>query len=132
MTDMLVWTDEKMALGHAGIDQTHREMVGLINAVAAADKAAFAAAFARLVCHTEEHFALEKELMEQCQDPARREHKHQHAELLGELAALERRVGRGQLQLARAFVAERLPEWLQSHATSMDSMMAARLNADPH
>ena len=104
-------------------------MVDLINSVAEADKAAFPAAFQRLVSHTEEHFALEQKLMEISADPARQEHEHQHTKLLGELAALELRVKRGQLQLARAFVAERLPEWLRSHTSSMDSMLAAHLKS---
>lgn len=125
----LYWTDEKMALGHEAMDQTHRETVDLINSVVEADKAAFPAAFARLVRHTQEHFAFERELMEQSQDPARQEHEHQHIKLLGELAALESRVNRGQITLARAFVAERLPEWLLSHAASMDAMLAAHLKA---
>lgn len=125
----LVWTDEKLALGHREMDLAHREMVGLIDSVATADKMAFSAAFARLLQHTREHFDLEQRLMEQSNDPARLEHEHQHAKLLGELTALERRVKRGQLQLARAFVAERLPEWLVSHATSMDSMLAAHIKS---
>ena len=126
----VVWTDEKMALGNDDIDQTHREMVDLINAAVEADKTAFPQAFERLVRHTEEHFALERQLMEQSRDPARREHEHHHAKLLGELAALESRVKRGQQMFARSFVAERLPEWLHSHATSMDAMLAAHLKSD--
>ena len=129
--NLLVWTDEKMALGHADIDRTHREMVALINHVAAADKTAFAEAFQSLIAHTTAHFALEQDLMERSGDPGRREHEHHHAKLLGELAAIERQVKRGQLKLARAFVAERLPEWLESHAASMDSVLVAHLQQKP-
>lgn len=127
---VLVWTDEKMALGREDIDLAHREMVDLINTVAEADKTAFPAAFQRLIAHTEEHFALEQKLMEISADPAHREHENQHAKLLGELAALERQVKRGQLKIARSFVAESLPEWLRSHTASMDSMLAAHLASE--
>lgn len=123
----IVWSDEQMCLGREDMDETHREMVDLINLVAEADKATFAQKFAQLVEHTHQHFAHEAELMAKSGDPALKEHDHQHAKLLGELAGLQRRVERGQITFARAFVAERLPEWLQLHATSMDSMLAAHL-----
>ena len=124
---VLVWSDEQMGLGRQDMDDTHREMVDLINRVAEAGKETFAERFGELVAHTHQHFAHELELMQTSGDPAQKEHEHQHAKLLGELAAMQARVNRGQFTMARAFVAERLPEWLQLHAASMDSMLAAHL-----
>ncbi len=124
---VLVWSDEQMGLGRQDMDDTHREMVDLINRVAEAGKESFAQRFGELVAHTHQHFAHELELMQASGDPAQKEHEHQHAKLLGELAAMQARVNRGQFTMARAFVAERLPEWLQLHAASMDSMLAAHL-----
>ena len=126
---VVVWSDEKMCLGRQDMDDTHREMVDLINRVAEAGKETFAQRFGELVTHTHQHFAHELELMQRSGDPAQKEHEHQHAKLLGEMAAMQTRVDRGQIKMARAFVAERLPEWLLLHAASMDSMLAAHLKS---
>ncbi|MEN2495190.1 MAG: Bacteriohemerythrin [Hyphomicrobiaceae bacterium hypho_1] len=126
--NVLVWINEKMALGHENIDQAHKEIIDLINVVAKANSKTFSNAFTDLVCYTREHFEFEQKLMELHQDPARREHKYQHTKLLGELSALEKQVKRGQFKLARSFVTVRLPEWLDAHTSSMDSMLVAHLN----
>lgn len=125
----MAWSDEALALGHAEMDRTHREMVELMNAAAAAGPAGFAAAFADLDAHTRAHFAREETMMAECGDPAAREHRQEHAKLLAEFAHMTGRIAQGRTRFARAFVADRLPEWLATHAGSMDSLLAARLKA---
>lgn len=123
------WSDDTMRLGREDMDDTHREMIRLINVAIEADNANFAAAYRALVEHTNVHFAHESDLMQTHADPARKEHEHQHAKLLGELAGISRRVVKGQYKFARAFLRERLPEWFVIHAASMDSMLAAHLKS---
>lgn len=127
MTGVIEWSDDAMALGRDDMDQTHKEMIDLLNAAAEASNQDFPAAFDALFDHTRAHFDHEAELMEQSGDPARKEHEHQHRKLIGEFEMLQRRVAKGQIKMARAFVRERVPEWFLLHAASMDSMLAAHL-----
>lgn len=119
---------EGLAVGHADMDATHREMVALMDVAAAADKAGFPAAFTALLAHTRDHFAAEERMMAESGDPAVAEHTSHHAKLINELEQLETRVAAGRAMMAKAFIRERLPEWLQTHATGMDSMLAHHLN----
>lgn len=125
---VILWADETLALGQAEMDRTHHEMVDLINAAADAGDA-FPALFARLAEHTRAHFAREEAMMAACGDPAAKEHRQEHAKILAEFDFMARRIAQGRVSFARAFVRERLPDWLPLHAASMDSLLAARMKA---
>ena len=122
----LEWS-ERLELGRSDMDDTHREMIDLMNAAAAAGKAAFPAAFSALLDHTRDHFAAEEAMMAKSGDPAATEHAQQHAKLLGEMAQLQKRVDAGRVTFARAFIRDRLPDWLVTHAQHMDSLLASHL-----
>jgi len=119
--------DGRYRLGVDSMDATHRELVDLVNRLAASDKPGFAAGFAELVAHTREHFAAEERLMQECRFPAIAEHRGEHARVLGELERFASQVASGRTQLARAYLVEMIPPWFDQHAATMDSALAACL-----
>ena len=118
---------QEFELGVKSMDGTHREFAALVNALALAQGCDFVHLFTTLVDHTERHFAREKELMEQSGFPAIREHLDEHERILGELNQCKRKVCKGSLPFAKAYVKDRLPEWFHLHLATMDSALAAHL-----
>ena len=114
-------------LGLAEMDETHREFAELVNTLAEAKGKAFEGLFNQLCDHTQQHFQNEKELMLQSPFPAFAEHEAEHQRILGELAQYRRRVNKGAIPFARAYVTERLPEWFHLHLATMDSALAFHL-----
>lgn len=119
--------DSKYHLGHDQMDKTHLEFIALVNLLHQADKAEFIQLFQKLIEHTEAHFNAEKELMEDSAFPAIREHNDEHARVIGEMYRFGRMLEKGSTQMARAYVRERLPDWFNLHAATMDSALAAHL-----
>jgi hemerythrin-like metal-binding protein len=119
--------DNAYQLGHAQMDQTHREFVDLVNRLEDCDQATFIVGFQTLLMHTAAHFAAEQLLMEQSGFPATAEHTGEHQRVLGQLQQMLRRIERGSTVMARAFVREQLPGWFKLHAITMDSALAAHL-----
>lgn len=121
--------ESRFLLGVPAMDRSHREMADLVNRMAESTDASFAYLFPDLVSHTRAHFASEEVLMKDSRFPATSEHKAEHARVLGELDAFEKRLAGGRLALARAYVKERLPEWFALHIATMDSALAAHLTS---
>lgn len=124
---LLDWSDPRFTLGHAEMDETHREFVALVNALDGVADGEFRRRFTELCAHTAGHFAREEALMDETRFPSAAEHKDEHRKVLGEMEQFRRRVERGVLPLGRAYVRERLPEWFALHAATMDSALAAHL-----
>jgi len=118
--------DERMALGVAAMDATHREFVDMAEALLQAGDDEFPALFAQLAEHTRRHFEAEGKLMKACRFSAIGEHHGEHLRVLGELAHFSRSVAAGRLGLARDY-ARGLPDWFGTHLTTMDAALAARL-----
>ena len=119
--------DQRYVLGHALMDQTHREFVDLVNRLAEVRGDDFAALYAELVAHTRAHFDAEEALMVQSGFPAINEHRADHARVLGDLDRFGERLGGVRAQMARAYVTDQLPRWFDQHAATMDSALAAHL-----
>jgi hemerythrin len=109
------------------LDATHREFAELVNALAEANGNAFVQLFTRLCEHCTAHFAREKELMQSSAFPSLAEHDSEHQRILGELKQYQRKVNKGAISFARAYVKDRLPEWFQLHLSTMDSALAYHL-----
>ncbi len=109
------------------IDAAHVEFVALLNQMPSASNAKFAQLFARLQLHTEQHFNEENALMEQSHFPAMAEHKADHLRVLGELNQFRKRLDKGLVAFARAYVCEKLPGWFTLHIATMDSALLAHL-----
>jgi len=110
------------------VDEMHLEFASLVNELAVAKGNDFVELFARLYDHCQTHFAREKELMEAGHYSSLAEHDSEHQRILGEMKQYQRKVNKGAITFARAYVKERLPEWFQLHLSSMDSALAFHLN----
>lgn len=114
-------------LGDAAIDATHREFLELCVAAGQTQGAAFGAAFQHLLEHTRAHFAAEEARMQVSGYPALGEHRAHHRQLLGDMERLGQRASAGRPAMARAWLAETLPQWFDLHARTMDSALIAHL-----
>lgn len=126
---MLNWKPELHAVGVTEMDATHEDFVRELAALTKAGDEDFPHLFHALGLHTRAHFENEGRLMRTCRFPAIGEHESEHQRILGELAMIGRGVARGNLGLARAYVAIGLPDWFSKHLVTMDSALAARLKA---
>lgn len=111
------------------IDQDHQTFVSLLNQLDAAGNDEFPRLFQHLFEHTEQHFAMENQLMRDSRFPAEAEHAGEHQRVLGEFKQFKSRVDKGMLAFGRSFVRERLPQWFVLHLSTMDSALAAHIQA---
>ncbi len=126
---VLTWHPEVHALGVAEMDATHQEFVRELAALQRAGDEDFPRLFDELVQHLRAHFDNESRLMRECRFPPIAIHEGEHRRVLGEVASIGRSVARGQLGLARAYVAVGMVEWFHNHLATMDSALAACLKA---
>lgn len=114
-------------LEHGELDDMHMEFAQLVNGLADANGNPFVELFARLCEHSKVHFDREKDLMQASAYPSLAEHDGEHQRILGELKQYQRKVNKGAISFARAYVKDRLPEWFHLHLTTMDSALAFHL-----
>ena len=118
---LLAWTDE-LAVGHATLDDTHREFVAQLNRVGAAADSVLLAAIDEFIAHTEAHFSQEEQWMDAIEFPPRGCHRGEHEKVLETVREVRKRVAAGEYRLGRT-LAEALAEWFPQHALSMDSIL---------
>ena len=116
---------DAIILNYDLIDNDHGEFITLLNQLDSASNADFPALFQQLYEHTEQHFNRENQLMKQVAFPAETEHKGEHQRVLGEFKQFKTRVDKGLITFGRSFVKERLPQWFQLHALTMDKALVA-------
>ena len=118
---VLAWS-EQLAIGHATMDDTHREFVEQLNRVGDAPDEGVLAALDDFIAHTEAHFGQEEQWMDAIEFPPRGCHGGEHEKVLETMREVRKRVADGNVQLART-LAEALAEWFPQHATSMDAIL---------
>ena len=116
------------------MNQTHREEVELINALAArvaeglegdADEQAITGQLKVLLTHSRRHFARENELMLKFGFPAYPVHSAEHERMQGILEALLRGwLERKRLQSLAEFLFTEWPAWFDNHLRTMDKVTA--------
>ena len=116
--------NEALCLECAVLDGNHAEALTMLEELRGDCGARFAELFSAFLRHTQAHFAAEEQLMLSSGFGLVGEHTGEHRGLLGEMARLEQRLQQGKTSLARAFVRERLPEWLERHIRQIDSQFA--------
>jgi hemerythrin-like metal-binding protein len=121
--------DPRYTLGVDDMDATHLQFMHLVNPLHLAQKPDFCSLFDELVKHTEKHFDSENTRMHATGFPASTEHQDEHLRVLGELHRIARQVHGGSTAIARAYVKDRLPEWFNLHASTMDSALAAHIRS---
>ena len=119
---LLTWSDQ-LELGHAEIDNTHREFVELLNAVGVAQGDAVLSALDDFKAHTEAHFAQEEAWMTEREFPPRHCHEREHRNVLEIVTEVRGRVAGGEREYGER-LASALADWFPLHATSMDAMLA--------
>jgi len=122
-----------ISVGNPNIDEDHQEFVSLLNQLDDSSNAEFPELFRQLFEHTEQHFAMENQLMAEYGFPAEVEHKGEHTRVLAEFKQFQSRVDKGLIAFGRSFVKERLPQWFSLHISTMDSALAVHIKAaDTH
>jgi hemerythrin len=87
------WRDE-MTVGNAEIDDDHRYLISLINAIEAAvncgiEKKVLSTHLSELFAYTEKHFKREEEIQAEIQFPFKEAHKQEHEKLINNLNAIQ-------------------------------------------
>jgi hemerythrin len=106
------------------IDDDHAASVALWRAAAAADAADFPDRLAAFVDHLAEHFAREEALMRAVDYEELAHHVAEHARTVTEARRFLAQARAGRTVLARAWVAEMVPDWFRRHVLMFDSEVA--------
>jgi hemerythrin-like metal-binding protein len=121
---LLQW-NEDLELHLPAMDATHREFVDLLNALAEAEDAGFAAALDRLIEHTVAHFAQEDRWMEETEFGVLC-HIAEHQQVLQVMRKVREMIEAGDLRIGRKLAGELAP-WFEHHASTMDTMLASHM-----
>ena len=109
-----------MELGVDDIDEAHRALLDMINALLDGEDGDIVRGMAPLVDMLERDFREEELQMEQVDYPGIRTHREQHARVLATL----HRIAPGYVAASRAGLIL-LPQWLSVHLSTFDSALAA-------
>ena len=123
----LRWSDA-LSLDMPVMDETHREFVDLLAAVADAPDADLVAAWVRLVEHTGAHFGQEDRWMAQTRFASVNCHATQHHVVLQALREGLSAGAAGRLDVIR-LLAHELAIWFPQHAQTMDAALALHLRS---
>ncbi len=124
------WKDSYL-LGHAAMDQTHREFVERVNALALADDADLAPRLSAFIEHAEAHFEQENVWMLATEFPPRDCHIDEHNKVLASLHEVRQLLAQGNTPVVRELTSA-LIEWFPAHADYMDSALAVWLVKRTH
>lgn len=116
------WRDD-YALGHEGMDDTHREFVGCLDALLRVDDAQLAQALDDLAEHARRHFAEEDLAMQESAYGSAGCHVDEHAAVLKSVDEVRAALADGHPHVVRAF-ARALADWFPEHARVMDMGLA--------
>lgn len=121
-TDTLSWNDS-LKLGHPKMDETHREFVECVQALATAPNSKLKCALGALKSHLVRHFEQEDSWMKSTSFPAKDCHIDEHAKVLKTVNDVELLLQRDNFQVCRQLALE-LAEWFPGHADYLDSALA--------
>jgi len=117
-------------VGHPDMDNEHRHLVALANALNEAmlqhaDEEVLRRQFAGLVSYTAMHFTAEERLMAGSSYPAALQHRKEHERLLLDLYRMRGNYAPGATQILETLVL--LQDWLRDHIESADRKLAGYL-----
>ena len=118
----IAWNDTYL-LGFGVMDNEHRELVSLIGLIQSCPDADLQPNLRRLALHAREHFRVEDAWMQETDFPPRECHMDEHAAVLQSVAAVEVRVGQGDIAEGRR-LAQALADWFPGHAQHLDSALS--------
>lgn len=135
MSAFIIWGDA-LELGIPSVDEQHRELVDLLNRLAALSSSDIGAEahddmlelLGHLYQHTVVHFRHEEELMETIDYLDLAAHRDEHHMLLAELRSFVHQIENGDSILDAKSI-HALRDWLMVHITSSDRPFAAAYTA---
>ncbi|MFT3759057.1 bacteriohemerythrin [Thauera sp.] len=116
------WNDRYL-LGHAAMDDTHREFVERVDALLRAPDAELEQALAAFADHAVAHFGEEDGWMKGSGFPAADCHIDEHAKVLESVREVQQALAGGNTEVVRG-LAQALMDWFPGHADYMDSALA--------
>lgn len=120
-----------LELGVEVMDDTHRDFVRCLNALGAASDADMLTRFDELYAHTVEHFGQETEWMRSISFPPIHCHTAEHDGVLEVMREVRGHILDGKYEVGRVLARE-VATWFQSHAATMDAMLAQVLRSGAH
>lgn len=127
----ILWRNE-MAIGNAEIDDDHRYLISLINAIEAAvncgiERKVLLTHLSELFAYTEKHFKREEEIQAQIQFPFIETHKQEHEKLINKLNSIQISLDSSQDEKSyKSFMQglfDFLKDWLVNHIINEDLKM---------
>lgn len=119
---LIAWSD-KLALGVATMDDTHRGFVELLNALHAAPDERLAERLDAFIAHTITHFEQERVWMQELDFPPMHCHVNEHEGVLNIMREVRGLLDEGKFEVGRVLARELAP-WFENHARGMDAMLA--------
>lgn len=124
------WTDE-LATGNSFIDNDHRKLIAMINALFDALATGHAnditnKVLNNLIIYTKEHFAREEAEMDRMKYSGAISHKSEHTQLLKQVHELKVKLDGGG-KLNAVAISGFLSDWLRNHILNVDMKLAAAL-----
>ena len=116
-----------LALGIPVLDQSHRIVFDMLEAMDGLPRPAFDAACRDLAAEFIEHLREENSLMERIGYPAAPAHRAAHGNLLEQMARVLRLLRDGEESTARDVV-RRMPDWIEAHINTMDLALAVAVS----
>jgi hemerythrin-like metal-binding protein len=125
---LITW-NESLSVGIRTIDEQHKKLVGMINALNDAmgqgnGSTVLKPLFEDLLKYTMTHFAAEEKLMQQYKYPRYSLHKMEHEKLTRQVQELRTRFDAGQQSLSVQTLVF-LKNWLTGHIQGTDKLYAA-------
>jgi len=126
------WSEE-FTTGIPSIDEQHRHLLDLINKFEEADRRGRGSRIMSdilndLAGYTQEHFAHEERIMEECGYPGLDEHTARHRRLLQKVERFQFDFGAHGGEITQEF-REYLQHWVRTHILEHDMAYVAHLNA---
>lgn len=122
MHGVALWTDA-LLLGHAAMDDAHRDFVDHLHTLMRCADGELAAALQAFIAHARAHFAAEDRDMVETGFPPADCHVDEHAAVLRSAHEVLQRVRAGDLAIGRELAAE-LARWFPAHVAHLDSALA--------
>lgn len=116
-----------LALGIPVLDQSHRIVFDMLDAMEGMSRPAFDAACRELTAEFREHLREENSLMERIAYPAAQAHRIAHGHLLEKAARVLRLLKDDDEAGAREIIRS-LPDWLEAHINTMDLALAVAVS----
>lgn len=122
-----VWSND-LSTGHELIDDDHRQLIGLINALYNAiafkkDKEVIGQVLDNLIVYYQVHFKREEDEMQRVNYPEYAAHKNEHDTFINEVDGLKKRFDKG-IPVSAPYVGKMLSQWLRNHIVKTDTKLA--------